>query len=42
MPNHGAYVSCIAHGARDFAREGLIGNSDKSDYVTEAAHDGCT
>jgi hypothetical protein len=39
--NHGAYVSCVAHAANDFAATGLITQTEKGDIVSEAAMSNC-
>jgi len=35
--NHGAYVSCIALAAENFAKEGLLFEGEKDDFVADAA-----
>jgi hypothetical protein len=39
FPNHGRYVSCVAHVAKDLVNQGLISNKEKSRFVTQAARD---
>jgi hypothetical protein len=39
--NHGGYVKCVAHSAKDFLAEGLITIDQKQDYVSEAARSQC-
>lgn len=40
-PNHGRYVSCVAHAAEAFLASGLIGEADKDAVVSEAAGSAC-
>jgi len=35
--NHGKYVSCFAHAAKDFVDAGVISSVEKSDLVSPAA-----
>lgn len=37
FPNHGKYVSCVAHTAKDAVDQGLISNQEKSRFVSQAA-----
>ena len=37
FPNHGKYVSCVAHTAKDAVDQGLINNKEKSRFVSQAA-----
>jgi hypothetical protein len=37
FPNHGKYVSCVAHAAKDLVEIGLISNSEKAIFVKTAA-----
>jgi Thrombospondin type 3 repeat/Beta-propeller repeat len=39
--NHGAYVSCVAHGANDFVDLGLITETEKGDTVSAAGQSQC-
>jgi len=39
--NHGAYVSCVAHAAKDFVAAGLITDAEKDAIVAEAAASTC-
>jgi hypothetical protein len=39
--NHGAYVSCVARQANEFASRSLISETDKSSLVTQAAESTC-
>lgn len=38
FPNHGQYVSCVAHAANDAAAQGLISPQEKARFVRNAAH----
>jgi len=37
FPNHGKYVSCVAHTAKDAVDQGLITQQEKSRFVSQAA-----
>lgn len=39
--NHGGYVKCVAHTAKDFLTDGLITVEQKQDYVSSAARSKC-
>jgi hypothetical protein len=39
--NHGAYVSCVAHTAKDFVAEDLITKAEKGAIVSEAGASNC-
>jgi ferredoxin len=39
--NHGKYVSCVAHAAKDFVELGLISVTEKGEIVSEAAQSDC-
>ena len=39
--NHGAYVSCVTHAAKDFVAAGLITDAEKDAIVAEAAASTC-
>ncbi len=37
FPNHGRFVSCVAHTAKDLVDQGLISNNEKARFVNQAA-----
>jgi len=39
--NHGEYVSCVAHTSKDFERQGLLTQAQRTALVVEAAHSSC-
>ena len=39
--NHGKYVSCVAHSAKIFVEQGLIDETEKGNFVSEAAQSDC-
>jgi hypothetical protein len=39
--NHGEYVSCVSHIAKDFAAAGQIFRTDKDDAISTAARSAC-
>ncbi len=39
--NHGRYVRCVVHAARDFTRAGLIDRAERRELVRNAAHAEC-
>ena len=41
FPNHGQYTACVTQTAQDFRKAGLITNTEKADFTTEAAQSTC-
>ena len=39
FPNHGGFVSCVAHTAKDLADNGIISSKEKARFVNQAAKD---